>query len=71
MNSRTVAERLNMEMITAPRSIRLVDFLDDVLAQYPGWHRSEQGGIAAPDGSRWRLCMRDGLFRLTEWGMQS
>ena len=71
MNNQAVAEKLNIEMITAPRSIRLIDFLDDVLAQHPGWHRSAQGGIEAPDGSRWRLCMRDGLFRMTEWGIQS
>jgi len=63
-----IAEHLNMKATLTPDK-PLVLLVDDVFAEHPGWYRCKRrGGVVDPEGSRWRLCMRDGLFRLTEWG---
>ena len=62
----TISDKLNLATVFTPDK-NLVHTVDDILAEHPGWYRSERAGILAPDGSRWKLCMRDGLFRLTSW----
>jgi len=63
-----ISEKLNMTAVLMPEK-NLVHIVDDILAEHPGWYRDPKAGIVAPDGTRWRLCMRDGLFRLTAWGI--
>lgn len=62
----TISEKLNLAACLTPEK-PLVHLADDIFAEHPGWYRDPRAGVIAPDGSRWRLCMRDGLFRLTSW----
>lgn len=62
-----ITEQLNERLAGAPADLTLIAFIDNALAPFPGWYRSSRGGIIGPDGDRWRLCMRDGLFKLTQW----